>query len=524
MTPTPDAAIPDDGTWRRPAHGAVGLATVLAAGVVAGSGLPVAIALTREFGLTTALTWVLPVAVVVITLGPVAGEVYRRSFRFRITDELVETRFDLVLRSRRTLRRERIRTVDVTANPVLRVLGLAELTAGTGQGDGDTDRVRLVPLNRIDADELRRALLPRAAAPDDPVTGLDAPGAADAESEEAGELICALDWRWGRYAPLSAAAVVVGAAGLVAVVRVADWLGVEWAMAGRVVAMLGPDGLLVAIPAFLLVCVLFGMLGAVVVFAEQWKGYRLVRHREAEVLRVTRGALTTRSVSVDERRLNGITLLEPLGGRRFGATRVDAVAAGIRETERDKATGFRTLLPAAPRPVADRVAAEVLRTTPAPTSSVVLQAHPRAARTKRVWRAAAATALWVAVAGAVGLGFGVTAGAVAAVGTLVVAPVGWAMAGDAYRSLGNGSDARFVVARSGVWSRRTTALRRDDLLCWQLSRSPLQRRAGLVTASMIAPGGVCTVRDVAPDRGVQLLAEASQGVLHQFLEPAPPDR
>ncbi|MFF1946109.1 PH domain-containing protein [Rhodococcus qingshengii] len=507
-----------DEEWCRPARGTIGFAAVLSAGAAIGTGLPAALALNRESGLITAVTWILPSAIVVVLLGTFLGAVYGRTFRFRITDELVETRFELVLCFQRTLRRDRIRTVDVTANPILRVLGLAELTAGTGQSDGESDRVRLVPLRRVDAEDLRRMLLSRNAVPDGP-TGITA---ADEEQEE---LICALDWRWARFAPTSAVTAAVSAAGIIAMVRVADWGGVDLSDARRVMVSLGVNGLLIAVPALLVAGTLLGMLGAVVVFVEQWKGYSLTRDRDGELLMVTRGALTTRAISVDERKLNGLTLLEPLGGRRFGATRVDAVAAGIRETDRDRATRFRTLLPAAPRCVAERVAAEVLRLPSSPTDSVVLQVHPRAARTKRTRRAAAAIAVLLFFAGSIGLQLGIVAGALAVSIALVVAPIVAAIAQDAYRNLGNGTDAQFVVARSGIWSRRTTALRRDDLLVWQLSRSPLQWRTGLATASTFAAGGVCCVRDVSVDRGVQLIAETSQGLLDQFLTAAaPPDQ
>src|SRR5206468_2953351 len=104
--------------------------------------------------------------------------------------------------------------------------------------------------------------------------------------------------------------------------------------------------------------VIVGVLGSLGLFAELWSGYRLTR--EDGMLRVRRGLLTTRSLSLDERRLRGVEVVEPLGARLVGAARVDAVASGLR-TQGDKERGDpKTLLPPAPRAEAHRVAAEIV--------------------------------------------------------------------------------------------------------------------------------------------------------------------
>ena len=81
-----------------------------------------------------------------------------------------------------------------------------------------------------------------------------------------------------------------------------------------------------------------------------------------------RGLFTARSISIEERRLRGVELVEPLGVRLFGAARVDAVATGLADDDEDKHADLKVLLPPAPAAVADEVAAQVLRESVAPTA------------------------------------------------------------------------------------------------------------------------------------------------------------
>ena len=123
-----------------------------------------------------------------------------------------------------------------------------------------------------------------------------------------------------------------------------------------------------------------------------WWNYRLERE-PGGTLRVRRGLFTSRSLSVEERRLRGVDLVEPLGVRLAGAARVDAITTGLAKDEEARAADHDTLLPAAPRPLADAIAAEVLREPVSPTGAP-LTAHPLAARApaaapgpaRRPWR------------------------------------------------------------------------------------------------------------------------------------------
>ncbi len=69
----------------------------------------------------------------------------------------------------------------------------------------------------------------------------------------------------------------------------------------------------------------------------------------------------SRSVSVEERRLRGVDVVEPLGVPLFGAARVDAITTGLAEDDEEQHGDRNTLLPAVPLNIADAVATDVLR-------------------------------------------------------------------------------------------------------------------------------------------------------------------
>lgn len=360
MTRTGDAHATDD--WRRLDRRTIWFTAVLAGGAVCMAAIPLTVLLAREIGVGGALSWVLPVVALLILLSPLAGLLHRRSVRYRVCEEFVEFRVDLVLSSGRRLRRERLRTVDVTASPLHRLFGMAELTAGTGQGGDDKERVKLAPLPRHEAERLRRLLLGRPE-PDAPRTD--------------STVLAAIDWSWLRYAPVSFAAPAIGAALFGLVLKLVDRFDLEKTAFEYVIGVFGDGRLWLAVPVVSAAVLAVGMLGSLVWFVEQWWDYRLEEEPSGITLHCRRGLFTTRSISIEQRRLRGVDLAEPLGSRPFGAARVDAVGTGIRKAEGDKkAVGYSTLLPAAPRGTADRVAAGILREEASPTA-VTLCAHPR---------------------------------------------------------------------------------------------------------------------------------------------------
>ena len=104
---------------------------------------------------------------VAIAIG--AGTLRWFTTSFRITPEQVQVRRGLLRRQLRAVSRDRVRTVDVSANPLQRVLGLVRVTVGTGRSDRNSDGgLRLDGLDAVEAGGLRDTLLH------------DRPGAADA--------------------------------------------------------------------------------------------------------------------------------------------------------------------------------------------------------------------------------------------------------------------------------------------------------------------------------------------------------
>jgi putative membrane protein len=70
----------------------------------------------------------------------------------------------VLFKRRRSLALERIRSVDLAANPLERMFGLAKVEVGTGEtgsGSGSTNEQTLTPdsVHRTEADRLRAELL-----------------------------------------------------------------------------------------------------------------------------------------------------------------------------------------------------------------------------------------------------------------------------------------------------------------------------------------------------------------------------
>ncbi|MCX4822280.1 PH domain-containing protein [Streptomyces sp. NBC_01142] len=491
--------------WRRLDRRTVLVTAVVMAGVAAGAGLPTAIGLAGGMPLWQALGWVLAGAVPVVAA--IAGGDYVRwsRTRYRIGPERAELHTGLLLVRRRSLARERIRSVDLTASPLLRVLGLVKVRIGTGEHTGGgASTLELDAVTKAEGERLRTELLARAAT---------APGGTHQEG-----VLAALDPSWIRYAPVSFVAPLLGGAAAGAVMQVSEWFGAQ----GRVIEWVGDR--FQDTPVVLMIVVLVvaagvaGVVGALGLWIEMWWNYRLERE-PGGTLRVRRGLFTTRSISIEERRLRGVEMVEPLGVRLFGAARVDAVATGLTEEEGGRQADLKVLLPPAPRAVAEEVAAQVLREPAAPTSTARLTAHPPAARTRRLRWAVTAVLLLVAVPAVLGALFTPVLLYIAAACAAVGLPVGVILALDAYRSLGHGISGAYLVARSGTVRRATVALQRGGVIGWTVKQSCFQRRSGLITlrATTAAGAGAYDVYDAAEGEGLTFAAEAVPGVLEPFL-------
>ena len=444
-------------------------------------------------------------AVVAVVL---AGVARWFTTRYRVTDERVELRSGLLFRSSRSVPRDRIRTVDLTAGPVHRVFGLSVLKVGTGQRTEGTEQGELAldAVSATEADGLRRRLLERAG------ETVPVPVAA------ADQTIARLDWAWLRYAPLTVSSLVAVGAVAGAGGQLAGELGVD---PSEVPALDGAGAQLNAAPLWLGVLVFavlvlaVALLGSVALFVEAWWGFRLARE-PGGTLRVRRGLLTTRSVSLEEARVRGVELTEPLLLRAGRGARLTAVATGLGGTGQGEGRG--TLLPPAPRAAAHRVGAAVLDAPQPPTGSA-LRSHPRAALRRRLVRAVLPV---LGVSGALALVGPVPGWIPWAV--LSALPVTLALAVDAYRNLGHALAGEYLVTRHGAAIRRTVVLQRSGVIGWTVSQTFFQRRAGLATvaATTAAGSGAYHVIDVGIADGLALADRAVPDLLRFALVPSNP--
>jgi putative membrane protein len=470
--------------WRRLDRRTLGVTALLLAGITVSAGTPVAIG-TRSL-------WLVPAAVLVIGGGVLADYVRWRYTRFRCTAERLEVEFAFVAHTRRSLPRERIRSVDLTANPLHRAFGVAVLSIGTGQHE---QKIALSPLARADAEALRTELLHR----------IPEPAAHDGP-------LATLDPRWIRYAPVSFVAPALGLSAFGALFKVADWFGAGGGLLKWLLNLFGGLSLAASILLLVVLALVIGVAGAVGLFVEMWWNHRLDRE-PGGTLRVRRGLFTTRSITIEERRLRGVELVEPLGARLAGAARVDAIATGMKRD--DGKTEAKTLLPPAPRAIAREVAARVAGE---PVTDVPLVPHPPAARGRRLrWAllTALAPVLVLLVLGALLTDVLLVLGGLLAV---VALPVAVLLALDAYRGLGHGSRGRYLVVRAGSVRRSTAVLARDGVLGWTVKQSVFQRRRGLATftATTAAGSGAYSIRDADAAEGLAFAVEAVPGVLEAF--------
>ena len=297
--------------------------------------------------------------------------------RYRIGNGQIELRKGLLNKQILATPADRVRTVDVTSPPIHRLLGLAKVELGTA-GAGN-DRIVLDALRVADARRLREELIH--------LRSVTPPGADEAPVDAPpGEppqetTLLRLDPRWVRYAPVTMTGVVSALAlfgfanqyltrllerGVVedAVDRIGDY---PWWV----------DSLVGFVAVAMLVTVL-----AVIGYVLQFWGFRLTRH-PGGTLHVTRGLFTSRESSIEEKRIRGLEVGEPLGLRLVGGGRLQVVTTGVSRHEDRRGTTW--LVPPAPRAVVEGVAAAVLHDEEA--LSGPLTPHGPSARRRRWVRA-----------------------------------------------------------------------------------------------------------------------------------------
>jgi putative membrane protein len=441
---------------------------------------------------------------------------------YRITPEQVQVRRGLLRRQLLTVPRDRLRTVDVTAHPLHRVLGLARVIIGTGRSDRDGEGgIKLDGLTTADASRLREELLHRGQPPTVAALATAGPGpgtTASPTAEAPGEEVelARLDPAWVRYGPFTLSGVLT--------------LGLLAGTLSQVVSeghldpgRLGPSrnaiDQIASAPLWLAILEL--VVGAIVlVGAASTVGYvlafwrfQLTRH-SGGTLRATRGLVTIRATTIEERRLHGVEVSEPLLLRAVRGARCIVIATGLR-VGRGAERGGTLLLPPAPRSEAWRVAAQVLgRGEPL---TVELRAHGGAARRRRFTRALPLCV--VAVVGFAALWRWAGLPAWVWLASLALLPAGALLALDRYRSLGHAVAGDHLVCSIGSLVRRRNHLAREGIIGWNLHQSFFQRRAGLVTLTATTAAGrqAYHVQDVGAAEALRIAEAALPDLLAPFL-------
>lgn len=459
----------------------------------------------------------LPVMVVVVLL---VGFVPWLTTRYRVTDTQLQTRRGLLSRRLMTAPLDRVRSVDLEAPLLHRLLKLTKVEVGTGVDD---TRVELDSLSVQAAEELRGFLLARSAVAararagttgrttgaTDAVDSDPAAAPPDGQTPASDEPdLARLDWSWLRFAPFSLSRLVIVAGALGVLSQFVDDLpflradrvreGWEWVLDQALPLIIG-----VTIVACLVGWLVISIGGYIV----QWYDLRLFR--EHGNLRLTAGLFTTRSTSVEEARIRGVALTEPVLLRLVGGAELATLATGVQ-------TGVTAILPPAPVEVARRVGRDVLDSEE--PLSVTLAEHGPAARlrchVRNQWLTVIGTV--AAVAGVIRLDW---SWLVPALVLVVLAPLG-ALLGEAqYRHLGHALTDEHLVAGSGTLTRTRTALERDGIIGWVINQSWFQRRRDLATLVATTAAGAerVIIRDLPHDRAVELADAATPGMITEFL-------
>ncbi|WP_406642766.1 PH domain-containing protein [Amycolatopsis sp. WGS_07] len=441
-------------------------------------------------------------AATAVTIG--VGISHCLTSRYRVTATQIEWHTGLLLRKQRAIPRDRIRTVDVLSEPKHRLFSLSAVRIGTGRHDHGKgpgkDQLVLDAVTRAEAQRLRTLLLHRK------------PVETEAPPES---LVAEVDKRWVRYAPFTLSGIAVVAAILGTVYHFAHELHFDPTSFGPVRdltarALEQPVWLTVLVAAAgLLVLVSVLSIGGYVL---SFWNFRLTRE-PGGTLHIRRGLITTRSVSIEEDRLRGVEIKEPLPLRMVGGAKCVAVAAGLREGKgADRGGGL--LLPPAPAAKAREIASEVLGED---VANVPLVRHSGRALTRRITRAVfSVLALSAALFALARLDVLPEWPWQAA---LVLLPFAVLVAFDRYRTLGHAITGRYLVTRSGSLARATVAVQRDRLTGIVVRQSFFQRRAGLVTviAPVAAGSGHYRVLDVEEGAGLALADTAVPGLLTPFL-------
>ncbi|MFC6715032.1 PH domain-containing protein [Branchiibius cervicis] len=450
------------------------------------------------FGSSTGDPWWFVVIVTVAFL--IVGALRWWTTRYRFTADRVELQHGLFTKQLLTTPIDRVRSVDVTASPLHRVLALAKVRIGTGAGESD---LVLDGLTGAQAANLRAELLHR-----DPQ--LRAGGGAQEDLEQPlGERVL-LTWNptWVRFAPFNPSNMVIVLVLAGFVFRIANDLhlnpssnpeihdAIDW-LRGLVL----PLAVLLATVAVLALAAVLAMAGYLLAFY----GFRLTADEVGHTWHVTRGLLTTRSTSLDTRRIRGVTINQPVPLRWVGGARLSAITTGLhsRHEERRSRDEADLLSPPAPLPVVAALASDVVATA---VLTHPVKAHGPVATRRRFTRA-----LWPTLVVVAGLVIAATIGPLphwVAYAAPILLPAAALLAWDRARRLGHAIAGDYLLSRTGGLGGAMHVVRTDGTVAVVMRRSYFQRRQGVASVELATAAGAqgYTVLDVPLAQATSLAA------------------
>ncbi|QIS06024.1 PH domain-containing protein [Nocardia brasiliensis] len=440
----------------------------------------------------------------VIPLVAIVGFALTRWFTtaYRVGPTHVELRTGLIQRKKLSVPRSRIRSVDIEADLLHRVLGLAVLAIGTGQQADSGEKFELDALDARLVPELRAALLAHTAqaTPTDATHdegGQQLPSDAAATAPPDAREIAHWQPQWVRYAPLS----LTGFAIIAPIVGVAFQYGVGQLLfrSDTVRRFENGGALVLAVGVFALVVLVVAVvsLAACARYLTTYFGLRVLD--DGRTLHLRHGLFTTRQITLDLARFRGATVNEPLLLRSAGAAELEAIMVG--ENPRQK------ILPQAPRAAIEHTLGHLLarnnfadkaigtpETGAADPGNAPLRPHGPIARRRRYTRAlapVAVLALGMAVAASAGVRISPWWWLVPVSLALLAIP----LARDRYRGLGHtvlpqtASSPTWLITRSGSLDRDRDCLEAPGVIGWTVRQSFFQRRAGVATVVAATAAG-----------------------------------
>ena len=441
--------------------------------------------------------WALIVTVVFVLIGFLRWW----TTRYRFTTDRVELQHGVFTKQLLTTPIDRVRSVDVTASPLHRVLALAKVRIGTGAGEND---LVLDGLTTAQAAALRAELLRR-----DPALQIGA-GTSEDVAPPLGERVL-LTWNpsWVRFAPFNPSNMVIVLVLAGFVFRIVNDLHLDPGRNAQihdaitwVRGLVLPLAVLLAAAAIVALAAVLAMAGYLLAFY----GFRLTADEVGHTWHVTQGLLTTRSTSLDTRRIRGVTINQPVPLRWVGGARLSAITTGLHgRHDEDRSRGEADLLsPPSPLPVVLALACDVIDPT--------VLAHPIAPHGPVATRRRYTRALWPSLVVALGLLLAGTWGPLprwVAYAAPILLPAAALLAWDRARRLGHAIAGDYLISRTGGLGGPTHVVRTDGTVAVVVRRSIFQRRQGVATVELATAAGDqgYTVLDVSSQRATELADE-----------------